>query len=87
MQPIGEGAPVAEMLSRRRAARSRATGLMPLLRRLGWLATLALAGVWVGIGFVPKLESNWVWISRAAIFFVGAAVIWFSYDPSEDSGA
>lgn len=58
-----------------------------ILRRLGWLSTLALAGVWIGVGFIPALTSNWVWVSRGAIFFIGAAVIWFAYDPSEDRGA
>lgn len=71
--------------SKRGASRGR--GAVALLRRIGWLATLALAGVWVGVGFVPNLTSNWVWFARAAIFFVGAAVIWFAYDPTEDSGA
>jgi hypothetical protein len=72
--------------SKRGVSRGRASNAVALLRRVGWLATIALAGVWVGVGFVPNLTQNWVWFSRAAIFFIGAAVIWFAYDPTEDSG-
>ena len=66
--------------------RGSAKGVLQALRRLGWLAAVALAGVWVGVGFVPHLASSWLWFSRAAIFFIGAAAMWFAYDPSEDSG-
>jgi putative flippase GtrA len=75
---------MAESWLKRSKRRNQAASL---LRRLGWLSTLALAGVWIGVGFIPDLPSNWVWFSRAAIFFIGAAVIWFAYDPSEDRGA
>jgi putative flippase GtrA len=78
---------MAEPWSKRKTGRREAAGVLNLLRRLGWLTTIALAGVWVGLGFVPDLSSNLIWFSRAAIFFIGAAVIWFSYDPSEDPGA
>lgn len=72
---------------KRRALRGRPLGVMGLLRRLGWLVSLALAGVWIGLGYVPSLDSNWVWLARAGLFFVGAALMWFAYDPSEDSQA
>lgn len=67
--------------------RSRPVGMVSTLRRLGWLATLALAGVWIGVGYVPRLDTDWMWWARAGLFVLGAGVIWFAYDPSEDPGA
>lgn len=78
---------MAEPRFRRRLLRDRSSGVTGLLRRLGWLVTVALAGVWIGLGYVPSLESNWVWLARAGLFFIGAALMWFAYDPSEDSRA
>ena len=72
---------------RRRVLRNRSSGVGGMLRRLGWLVAVALAGVWVGLGYVPQLESSWVWLGRAALFFIGAGLMWFAYDPSEDSRA
>jgi hypothetical protein len=51
--------------------------------RWPWVATAVLAAAWLGLGFVPGLPSSWMWLGRAAIFFIGAAVLWFGYDPAE----
>lgn len=78
---------MAESGFRRRGLRDRSSSVTGLLRRLGWLVALALAGVWIGLGYIPYLESSWVWFARAGLFFIGAVLMWFAYDPSEDSRA
>jgi hypothetical protein len=49
----------------------------------GWVATAALAAVWIGLSFIPGLRTNWIWLARAAIFFIAAGVLWLAYDPAE----
>ena len=53
------------------------------VRWSGWLAAAFLVAAWIGLGFVPGLRLSWMWFGRAAIFFIGAAVLWFAYDPGE----
>jgi hypothetical protein len=53
------------------------------IRWPAWIATAVLAACWVGLGYVPGLNSSWIWLGRAAIFFVAAVVLWFAYDPVE----
>lgn len=66
-------------------SRVRASRTWRLIRRLVWLAALALAGVWIGVGYIPSIDANWIWLTRAALFFAGAALMWFGYDTREDS--
>ena len=49
----------------------------------GWLAAAVLSGIWIGLSFVPGLRASWIWLGRAAIFFIGAGVLWLVYDPAE----
>jgi hypothetical protein len=72
---------------KRRTIRGRPSRGSSLLRRLGWLAAIALAGVWVGVGYVPQLDSDLMWLVRGGLFFIGAGLMWIAYDPSEDSAA
>ncbi len=65
-------------------SKRRTAGLIRRLRRLGWMGAVVLAGVWIGLGFVPHLGTDWVWFLRAAIFFVAAGLLWFAHDPSRD---
>jgi hypothetical protein len=51
-----------------------------------WIATAVLAAAWIGLGFLPGLHQSWIWLGRAAIFFIAAAVLWFAYDPAEPDG-
>jgi hypothetical protein len=70
------------MMSQPSGRGDRGSGVRAV-RWQGWAATAVLTAAWIGLRYLPGMHSSWIWLGRAAIFFIGAAVLWFTYDPGE----